>query len=78
MWPIEEGDVLLHCSRGGEKVESEVETESVVESVVRGEKDESGSGGVEEGGAGLQSQLYLVSVRRTLVTVWMTKTLKIV
>ena len=47
MCSTEEDDVL--CRRGGELLESEVEAESVVESVVRGEKDESGSGGIEEG-----------------------------
>ena len=50
MCSTEEDDVILRRSRGGELLESEVEAESVVESVVRGEKDESGSGGVEERG----------------------------
>ena len=49
MCSTEENDVLLRRSRGGELLESEVEAESNVESVVRGKKDESGSGGVEEG-----------------------------
>ena len=44
MCPTEEDDDLLHRSRGIELLESEVEAESVIESVVRGEKIESGGG----------------------------------
>ena len=46
MCSTEEDDVLFR--RGGELLEGEVEAESVVESVVRGEKDESGRGSVDE------------------------------
>ena len=45
MCSTEEDDALLHRSRGTEFVESEVEAESVVESVVRDEAD--GAGGEE-------------------------------
>ena len=53
MCSTEEDDVFL--LRGGELFESEVEAGSVVESVVRGEKDESASSGVEEGGVASQA-----------------------
>ena len=45
---IEEDGSLLHRSRSTEFVESEVEAESVVESVVRGEENEIGGEDVDE------------------------------
>ena len=55
MSATEEDKVIQHQSRGAGKLESEFETESFVESVVRGEKEATGSGEkdeTEEAGSG--------------------------
>ena len=48
MSSTEEDNVIQHQSRGAGIVESEFETESFVESVVRGEKEATGSGEKDE------------------------------
>ena len=74
MCSTEEGDALLHRSRGIEFVEIEV-----VESVVRGEENEIRGGDVDENAElDWQSRTCLALVRETKLTILLAKTSRVV